>query len=419
MEAGISPEQRAYGLAAIWSEVKYNYPMWHRLPDLDWDGEFRRRIPEVLAAKSDLEYYRILAAFIALIRDSHVSVSFPQPVREFLAEPPVALWAIGERIVVVGYAVGAKSDAPLGLGDEILSVDGVAVLEYARREVDPYLACATPQALRLSRAGNLLRGRRGSAATVVLQKPGGQQYTCVWKRDAADKNSEWVWYDPVRPGRMVSVKVLSPRTGYIRVPTFGDKRVVDEFSRALEGFEQSNNLIIDLRTNGGGNSGYSDKIMQHLIDSPVDGMIERRLSYLPALRGWQQGDKGQGKTWERVKLKAIKPAFSGVRFQGKLVILVSAGTASAAEDFVGPLKVSGRARLIGEPTNGSTGNPMFFKLPGGGSFRVCTRYMLLPDGTEFIGKGIPVDIEVRPSPSDIAGNRDPVIDRAVTELERR
>jgi C-terminal processing protease CtpA/Prc len=71
---------------------------------------------------------------------------------------------------------------------------------------------------------------------------------------------------------------------------------------------------------------------------------------------------------------------------------------------------------VGATTAGSTGNPLFFDLPGGGGFSVCTRYMLLPDGSEFIGLGIPPDVEVGLSAADIAASRDPVLERAVAEL---
>jgi C-terminal processing protease CtpA/Prc len=105
-----------------------------------------------------------------------------------------------------------------------------------------------------------------------------------------------------------------------------------------------------------------------------------------------------------------------VSFHGPIVLLTSAGTHSAAEDFVGPLKAGGRGKTVGEATAGSTGNPLLFDLPGSGGFRVCTRYMLLPDGSEFIGVGIPPDTEVRPTAADIASGRDPVLGRAVAAV---
>jgi hypothetical protein len=49
---GLTREERLVGLATVWSEVKYNYPMWHRHPDLDWDRAFRERVPGALVEQS-------------------------------------------------------------------------------------------------------------------------------------------------------------------------------------------------------------------------------------------------------------------------------------------------------------------------------------------------------------------------------
>ncbi len=49
---------------------------------------------------------------------------------------------------------------------------------------------------------------------------------------------------------------------------------------------------------------------------------------------------------------------------------------------------------FGEPTFGSTGQPMLFSLPGGGSTRGCTKKDTYPDGKEFIDYGIQPDIEI-------------------------
>lgn len=49
-----------------------------------------------------------------------------------------------------------------------------------------------------------------------------------------------------------------------------------------------------------------------------------------------------------------------------VVLLTSAGTYSAAEDFAVAFDAAKRGTIIGETTGGSTGQPLMFKLPGGG-----------------------------------------------------
>jgi carboxyl-terminal processing protease len=80
-----------------------------------------------------------------------------------------------------------------------------------------------------------------------------------------------------------------------------------------------------------------------------------------------------------------------------VAVLTSARTFSAAEDFVAAFDAMHRGITVGEPTAGSTGQPLFFQLPGGGSARICTRNDRAPDGTAFEGSGLRLTISVAPT----------------------
>lgn len=90
----------------------------------------------------------------------------------------------------------------------------------------------------------------------------------------------------------------------------------------------------------------------------------------------------------------------------------------AAEDFVIDFELMKRGKIIGEPTGGSTGQPLMFSLPGGGSARVCTRQVFYPDGRQFVGVGIQPDILVRPTVADFRSGRDAVLERALEYLRQ-
>lgn len=416
---GLTREERAIGLATVWSEVKYNYPMWHRHPDLDWGLVFRERVPGALAEQSDWEYYRLLQAFAALVKDSHVGVWMPEEMRQTRSAPPVALWPLGEQFVVIGFAAELGAGTGLALGDELVAADGVSTAEYAAAHVAPYQSSPTAHYLGVQVARSLLEGPRDSAVDVRFRRPSGEEYGCRLTRAPAGEDAEWVWYGPLASNGGVSARAVAPGIGVIALTTFGYEAVVGDFDRELADLGQIEGLMLDLRRNGGGNSGWSDAIIGRLIERPLEGMRERRAQYSATLRSWGLGENGTGITWEEMRMDPPLQPEGPVSFGGFLGLLTSAATHSAAEDFVGPLKVGGRARTVGATTAGSTGNPLFFELPGGGGFDVCTRYMLLPDGSEFIGLGIPPDIEVGLTAADIAAGRDPVLERAVGEMGER
>ena len=98
-------------------------------------------------------------------------------------------------------------------------------------------------------------------------------------------------------------------------------------------------------------------------------------------------------------------------------MLISPRTYSAGEDMVVMFAQAHRGSTIGESTGGSTGQPLMFKLPGGGAARVCTKHDSFADGREFVGVGIEPDIPVRPSREDIIAGRDPVLETAIQSLQ--
>ena len=68
------------------------------------------------------------------------------------------------------------------------------------------------------------------------------------------------------------------------------------------------------------------------------------------------------------------------------------------------------------PSGGSTGQPLAFRLPGGGSARICVKRDTAPDGTTFVGKGVQPDIRIEPTQADVRAQRDVLLERAVAEL---
>jgi C-terminal processing protease CtpA/Prc len=297
------------------------------------------------------------------------------------------------------------------IGDQVLAIDGVPVHDYAQRELVPFQSAATEPYLMSRVARDLFRGARNVPVHATFSKPSGRQLDCRLSR--VPSTDPMSYHSVFAEEPLVTPRAIGDGIGYIAVRSFGREEVVRQFTDALKGLGSISALILDLRINGGGNSCWSDQIISKLLSAPIDGMIERRLLYSPALRSWHMGDNGSGVLWEEHVMDPLEPA-DGEQFTGRLILLVSAATHSAAEDFVGPLKASGRATVVGTATAGSTGNPLPYRLPGGGGGRVCTRYMLLPDRTEFIGTGIAPDVHAEMAPADIVTGRDPVLETALS-----
>jgi carboxyl-terminal processing protease len=77
-----------------------------------------------------------------------------------------------------------------------------------------------------------------------------------------------------------------------------------------------------------------------------------------------------------------------------------------------PFKDTGRAVIIGEMTQGSSGNPYRADLENGMSMAVGAVRYRFPDGTDFEGVGIAPDVTVERTLLGIINNRDAVLERA-------
>ena len=167
-----------------------------------------------------------------------------------------------------------------------------------------------------------------------------------------------------------------------------------------------------MRDNGGGSSDIGYRILAHFIDTPLEGSTWRTRQYNPTFEAW-----GRPQTWYEGGADKIAPA-DGPRYRGPVYVLTSPSTCSAAEDFLIPLKPAKRITVVGEPTCGSTGQPLPFSLYGA-TARVCTKWDRYPDGTDFVGVGVLPDVKAARSKADVASARDAVLQTAIELASRQ
>ena len=404
----LTPDERLFGLARIWSEVKYNFANFDLVPDLDWDKAFQEYLPRAAEQQTDAEYYRLLQRFVALLHDGHTNVYPPARIKQMADIPPVSIEEVEGKAIIVDLAgEGELGESGLCVGAEITKVDGRAVREVLEQEMYPFIAASTPQSRDVEAYGHLLRGPKGSRAVVQVRTLQGQERTVTLRRDsstpAAQRFYRRLWRKP-----SVEMRRLSGGIVYFALNSFGSEQVVADFDKMFDGLANIRGMIIDVRRNGGGNSAYGDAIIARLIDRPLAQFVSQV----------RQRISGFGEFWLRGEGGTVDPRGDD-RFLGPVVVLTSRHTASAAEDFVAVLHGHERAVVVGGKTCGSTGQPIFIDLPGGGSARICAKKSLYPDGRRFVGVGIIPDVEVHPTEEDVATERDAVLEKGLEVLRRK
>jgi carboxyl-terminal processing protease len=405
----IPEAERLAGFARLWSEVRYNFAFFDHVPEVDWDGILLAYIPKVQAAKTDVEYYRVLRQCLALLKDGHTSVWGPSD--ESLFEPPIRVRAVRNEAVVVEVcpAENIKNEqqrkelqaAALRPGDVVTHIDGRPVQQVLAETFYPFIAASTTQERDLEAYAKLLRGPHGTAVVLDVIRADGPEAKVTLTRGN---------YEFPRVPNEFQCRALEGGVVYVNLPGFGSDQVVREFDGVFERIQQAQGLILDVRRNGGGSTHNGYAILSRLIDKSVPGSHWKTRKYIAAFRAW-----GREEQWEQGDHGMIEP-HATKHYAGPVAVLTGPQTASAAEDFVVAFHACGRGKVIGQRTCGSTGQPLTVPLPGGGGARICTKRDTYPDGREFVGIGVIPDVEVEPTRADIAAARDPVLSQALAFL---
>jgi len=409
-----SIEQKLRGLMTIWSEAKFNFPYFDRIPDVDWDTKLQEYIPRVMKADSLAGYYDVLMEFAALLKDGHTQVIPPwRFVKPGYDHPPVELQVVEGRFFVArtGDTEEIRKQR-IFPGLEVLGIGEVPARTYLKENVLRFNSRGTPQANESIGLIAILSGPMNSQVLLKVKDPEGTVRQVSLTRNSTEKGGNaflprwvrWFMFDP-----LIETRMVRPDICYIRISNFGTEKVVEEFQKVFDRLDLSliKGIILDVRYNPGGDSTHADNLISFLTDQPLKAEKWKSLSYVPAYRSW-----GRPTGWLEGGPSVIEPR-EGKRFSGPLVVLTGPGTHSAAEDFLVPLQYAKRAMLVGEITAGSSGNPINIPLPGGGMFTVVSLRAMFPDGREFVGIGISPDVEVHPTPKDLLKGTDPVLQKGI------
>src|SRR5262245_59368683 len=179
-----------------------------------------------------------------------------------------------------------------------------------------------------------------------------------------------------------------PVVAYIRVPSFGDPAFERTAIDLVRQFTSAPTLIVDVRGNGGGTT--PGRLIESLMNRP-----------------WP--------TWQRTapEQPSREQTSSAGAYAGRVFILIDRFCGSACEDFVMPFKETRRAVLIGETTQGSSGNGYRTDLGNGMRVVIGAMRYRFPDGRPFEGIGIDPDVPVDLRIADLQSGRDAIFDRAL------
>ncbi|MCH8622417.1 S41 family peptidase [Undibacterium sp. TS12] len=405
----LSEDDRVAGLSRFWSEVKYNFVYTDKLLDLDWDAVFLRYLPKVRAAKNTADYYKVLMEMCALLQDGHTNVMAPAAVfNDVWGMVPLRAALMEDKVIITEVLDPALRERGILPGHQILSADGQDIKTYVRKEVAPYISASTPQDLN-TRLYNyfLLFGALDTPVKMLVADSQGKTISIDVKRINTMTRRK---LDSPRPA--FNWRMLANNIAYVELNSFGDDTAANEYLKAYTEIAKAKAIIFDVRKNGGGSSDVGYKVLRTLGTSPFDGSHAATRDYKPAWRAW-----GKKQSMHDFADEKINPDPARA-YHGKVVVLTSAATYSAAEDFAVAFDSMKRGLIIGEATGGSTGQPLLISLPGGGSARICTKKDTYVGGKVFVGVGVQPDKLIQTKIEDFRAGKDTQLNAAQEEIEK-
>ncbi len=381
----LSDVEKIVGLSKCWSEVKYNFAYFDKL-SFDWDSLYQASIPVVLATKTDFEYFRELQRFIATLKDGHSSVNFNwtrNDLWENWSTIPLLTRFIEGKMIVIALLNDTLEQKGIKKGLEVIRINDIDTYEYVSKNIKPYLNSSTEQWLNRNAYGReATRGKNSEEIRLTFKDEKNNTFTRSINHSMSDKN----FYS--KP--LFNFSEIKDNIGLLKINSFLGDNYIKQFDSIYEKLGHLDALIIDIRDNAGGNSSYSKYILSHLTSKPFKMSDWSTPLYNPANASWNYP-----KEWYLQKSYDNPPVMNKKIFTKPVVLLINEGTFSSAEDFCVGFRSMKRGYIIGTPSGGSTGNAIYFDLPGGGRLQICTKKDTYPDGTEFVGVGIIPDIEVK------------------------
>ena len=402
----LTPWQKAAIATRFASEVKYNFAGYGKFSQ-NYDSICQAELPALVGTASDEEFGRMIQLFANRLGDGHTSISFNADV----SYAPILQRRIGDKVFVTDIFSDEYTAKGVKRGTEIIAINDIPVIEYANKYVVPYIASSTPQwsSTYPFNSINLTKGYRGEPIKLTFRNGKSKSFDITDNRQ-----SSW---DVAQLDMSIKFETLSDNIGLLTIPSFQKGDFDPNFFLELaDTILASDGLIIDIRNNTGGNSGYGEVVMKLLATDTIPQAAWHTPKYEAAYASW-------GKPWnsEEIASDSIVPFHFQIpdipKYNKPIILLVSGNTFSAAEDFTVLFKNAKRGLVMGTPTAGSTGNPIRFDLGLGYWGRICTRHEKLADGTEFISVGIQPDIIVEET-DDVIFGKDNLIEAALQKLKK-
>jgi len=419
--------------------------------EAELDQFFAERLQEVKGNLRPLDVYRMAGPVLSLVKDAHTAMSLPDPFYEYL-DNHMKLLPFGVRQLQdkLYLTINLSGEENIPVGAEIVRINGRDVQEIFQ-ELLPYFERDGHNLTGPSRElSNLFMDYYGflmeepEVFNLDLRLAGGVEQSLqvnsgLWPNIAPRVEAYWAARFPnPTPKSPLSFK-LENGVGWLKIRTFHPGKIHDAKQKSAkfyqEAFERmaeskAEQLVIDLRDNGGGSETEFIPLLRQILDQPFTVYQELSTS-VQELSAPQLYPRDNLKKLNKAARKTLvqrdgryhevgDPSTAPIApvnapFKGKVFVLINEKSASASGDFCGVLQHFDRAKFVGTETAGNAntntaGTTVRLVLPNSKIEVIIPllRYTM-ENNTDNKGKGVVPDYPVPYTATDIVEGNDPVM----------
>jgi len=395
-----------------------HYDLYAYTPKLEFDNNYHAVKSEVKKDSfSLLEATSIFQKVISKANNGHTEIGFPgTSYGEYARDggtvfPLEIAFEDGKSLVRKNWS----DNGSIQVGSEILSINGISMTEILS-EIYPlisaeriYFKNAKLELYSFPRFYWQVYGQQDSFEVSIKYRESTTTFTI-------DAINVIEGFEMKRTELITSERTLRfiGKSAYLKPGNFGGdeekyQQFIDSaFSQIVE--RKSNNLIVDLRNNGGGDDSFSDYLISYFADRPFKWNSSFKLKTSRFLKEhirknydttdtyWQNALNHKNGEIYDYKFKEYQPQPSSKRFKGNVYVLVNRQSYSQATVTAAQIQDYGFATIVGEETGEypSLYASIFqFALPNTGiSVNVSKGFITRVNG-DIIEQGVVPDIFIK------------------------
>lgn len=431
---------------------------WYTSKD-SLDQAFTRTAASLTHPLTEPEYWQLLQTLVARVHCGHTRVQHSAAYRAWFRQQPHAylpfLVAVRDNRLFV--TENQSTAAALRPGTEVLAIDGhptAAVLPRLRSLVaaDGYGTQFQDQELEAGFFDEYywnFYAARPVYPLLVRDSTGRQQLLTPQPRPASPRpasaaaplTAEQQRARQLERLRTVSYPTHLPATAVLRIREFSYDELEDykQFHAQLVADlkrRRIKRLVLDLRGNGGGNLEIVTDLFKYLVRSDFELTPSARAAV--RVPSFTQPDSTKPAYFDPASVRTLPDGtfafansdigrqhpYRGRYFRGQVVVLVDGGSFSATSNAVASLRAQRRITVVGQETGGSEagcsgGTISELELPATHLVLHLPHFRMLSACPHpQPGRGVRPDIEVVPTPRQVATHTDAILPQLLALLRR-